>query len=86
MLKRVHFYYIYTKRSFNHLGYFISDCSKRSLFIFLNNHEAMSHSSLRNCELFHRAIARDGTWIFVEAMLAEVETMSGADACFSSQL
>nr|WP_281243459.1 hypothetical protein [Evansella caseinilytica] len=42
----------------------------------------MSHSSLRNCELSHRAIARDGTWIFVEAMLAEEETMSEADAFF----
>nr|WP_090885259.1 hypothetical protein [Evansella caseinilytica] len=65
---------------------FYSVCSKRSVFNFLNKHEAMSHSSLGSCELYHRFIARDGTWIFVEAMLAEEETMGGADAFFSGRL
>nr|WP_175476086.1 hypothetical protein [Evansella caseinilytica] len=46
----------------------------------------MSHSSLGSCELSHCVIARDGTWIFVEAMLAEEETMGGADAFFSGRL
>nr|WP_175475787.1 hypothetical protein [Evansella caseinilytica] len=52
----------------------------------MNKHEAMSLPSLRCCELSHRVIARDGTWINVSAKLAEEETMSGVDACFSSQL
>nr|WP_175475846.1 hypothetical protein [Evansella caseinilytica] len=46
----------------------------------------MSRTSPGSCELSHRVIARDGTWIFFEAMLAEEETRSGADAFFSSQL
>nr|WP_175475678.1 hypothetical protein [Evansella caseinilytica] len=46
----------------------------------------MSHSSLRNCELSHCAIARDGTWINISDILAEEETMSGADAFFSGRL
>nr|WP_139189755.1 hypothetical protein [Evansella caseinilytica] len=40
----------------------------------------MSHTSPRSCELSHCVIARDGTWIFVEAMLAEEETRSEAAA------
>nr|WP_175475840.1 hypothetical protein [Evansella caseinilytica] len=52
----------------------------------MNIHEAMSHSPLKSCELSHRVIARDGTWIFIEDMLAEEETMSGADAFFSCHL
>ncbi|SDY75300.1 hypothetical protein SAMN05421736_103212 [Evansella caseinilytica] len=59
---------------------------KRSFFIFLNKYEAMSCTSLRSYELSHRAIACDGTWIFVEAMLAEEETMSEADAFISGRL
>nr|WP_281243450.1 hypothetical protein [Evansella caseinilytica] len=41
----------------------------------MNKHEAMSCTSLRRCELSHRVIARDGTWIDVRAILAEEETM-----------
>nr|WP_175475684.1 hypothetical protein [Evansella caseinilytica] len=52
----------------------------------MNKHEATSRTSLRCCELSHCVIARDGTWIFVEAILAEEETRSGADALFSSRL
>nr|WP_175476100.1 hypothetical protein [Evansella caseinilytica] len=52
----------------------------------MNKYEAMSRSSLRHCELSHRVIARDGTWTDVGALLAEEETMSGADAFFSCQL
>nr|WP_175476063.1 hypothetical protein [Evansella caseinilytica] len=51
----------------------------------MNKHEATSHSSLRHCELSHRVIARDGTWTDVRAILAEEETMRGADAFFSSR-
>nr|WP_139189551.1 hypothetical protein [Evansella caseinilytica] len=43
-------------------------------------------ASLRCCELSHCAIAGDGTWINLSAILAEEETMSGADAFFSSRL
>nr|WP_175475683.1 hypothetical protein [Evansella caseinilytica] len=46
----------------------------------------MSHSSLRNCGQSHCAIARDGTWINISEILAEEETMSGADAFFSGRL
>nr|WP_175476270.1 hypothetical protein [Evansella caseinilytica] len=46
----------------------------------------MSHSSLRNCQLSHCAIARDGTWINISEILAEKETMSEADAFFSDRL
>nr|WP_175476016.1 hypothetical protein [Evansella caseinilytica] len=49
-------------------------------------HEAMSRTSLKCCELSHCVIARDGTWIFVKAMLAEEEAMGGADAFFSGRL
>nr|WP_175475954.1 hypothetical protein [Evansella caseinilytica] len=52
----------------------------------MNKHEAMSHSSLGSCELSHSAIAGDGTWIILSAILAEEETMSGADAFFSGRL
>nr|WP_175476273.1 hypothetical protein [Evansella caseinilytica] len=52
----------------------------------MNKQEAMSHSSLRNCELSHCAIARDGTWINISEILVEEETMSGADAFFLCQL
>nr|WP_175476259.1 hypothetical protein [Evansella caseinilytica] len=52
----------------------------------MNKHEATSHSSLRSCELSHCVIARDGTWIDISAILAEEETMSGADAFFSDRL
>nr|WP_175476088.1 hypothetical protein [Evansella caseinilytica] len=48
----------------------------------MNKHDAMSRSSLRHCELSHCVIARDGTWTVVGALLAEEETMSGADAFF----
>nr|WP_175475983.1 hypothetical protein [Evansella caseinilytica] len=46
----------------------------------------MSHTSPRNCELSHCVIARDGTWIDISEILAEEETMSGADAFFSGRL
>nr|WP_175475801.1 hypothetical protein [Evansella caseinilytica] len=46
----------------------------------------MSCTSLRSCELSHRVIAGDGTWIILSAILAEEETMSGADAFFSARL
>nr|WP_175476104.1 hypothetical protein [Evansella caseinilytica] len=52
----------------------------------MNKLEATSHSSLRNCELSHCAIARDGTWTNTSEILAEEETMSGADAIFLSHL
>nr|WP_175476266.1 hypothetical protein [Evansella caseinilytica] len=52
----------------------------------MNKHEATSHTSLRSCELSHSAIAGDGTWIILSAILAEEETMSGADAFFSGRL
>nr|WP_139189560.1 hypothetical protein [Evansella caseinilytica] len=52
----------------------------------MHKHEATSNTSQTSYELSYRAIARDGTWIFVEAMLAEEETMSGADAFFSNRL
>nr|WP_175475643.1 hypothetical protein [Evansella caseinilytica] len=42
----------------------------------------MSHTSPRSCELSHCAIARDGTWIDIIAILAEEETMSEAAASF----
>nr|WP_175476038.1 hypothetical protein [Evansella caseinilytica] len=48
----------------------------------MNKHEATSNTSHTSNELSHRVIARDGTWIFVKAMLAEEETRSGADAFF----
>nr|WP_175475632.1 hypothetical protein [Evansella caseinilytica] len=48
----------------------------------MNKHEATSPTSLRNCELSHCAIAGDGTWIILSAILAEEETMSEADAFF----
>nr|WP_139189571.1 hypothetical protein [Evansella caseinilytica] len=51
-----------------------------------DKHGAMSHSSLRHCELSHRVIARDGTWTDVSALLVEEETMGGADAFFSGRL
>nr|WP_281243433.1 hypothetical protein [Evansella caseinilytica] len=44
----------------------------------MNKHEAMSCSSLRHCELSRRTD--------VSSLLAEEETMSGADAFFSCQL
>ncbi|SDY33455.1 hypothetical protein SAMN05421736_101985 [Evansella caseinilytica] len=62
--------------------YIIVFVQKRSIFLFLNKHAAMSWTSLGSYELSHRVIARDGTWIFIKAMLAEEETMSGADASF----
>nr|WP_175475700.1 hypothetical protein [Evansella caseinilytica] len=46
----------------------------------------MSRTSLGSYELSRRVIAHDGTWIFIEAMLAEEETMSEADVFFSCQL
>nr|WP_175476124.1 hypothetical protein [Evansella caseinilytica] len=52
----------------------------------MNKHEAISHSSLRHCELSQCAIARDGTWTDVGALLVEEETMGGADAFFSGRL
>nr|WP_139189525.1 hypothetical protein [Evansella caseinilytica] len=68
------------------LIFFYRVCSKRSFFIFLNKHEAMSRSSLRHCELSHRVIARAGTWTDVGALLVEEETMGGADAFLSGRL
>nr|WP_175476115.1 hypothetical protein [Evansella caseinilytica] len=52
----------------------------------MNKYEATSNTSQTSNELSHRVIARDGTWIFVEAMLAEEETIGGADAFFSGRL
>nr|WP_175476235.1 hypothetical protein [Evansella caseinilytica] len=52
----------------------------------MNKHEATSPTSLRSCELSHSAIAGDGTWIILSAILAEEETMGGADAFFSARL
>ncbi|SDZ33732.1 hypothetical protein SAMN05421736_11042 [Evansella caseinilytica] len=63
-----------------------SACSKRSFFIFLNIHDATSRTSLKCCELSHRVIASVDTWIDVGVLLAEEETMSGANAFFSSRL
>nr|WP_139189709.1 hypothetical protein [Evansella caseinilytica] len=40
----------------------------------MNKYVAMSDSSLRNCELSHCAISRDGTWINTSEILAEEET------------
>nr|WP_139189510.1 hypothetical protein [Evansella caseinilytica] len=37
---------------------------------------------MRCCELSHRVIARDGTWISFSAILAEEETLSEVDAFF----
>nr|WP_175475838.1 hypothetical protein [Evansella caseinilytica] len=48
----------------------------------MNKYEAMSHTSLKCCELSHRVIASDDTWIDVGDLLVEEETMSGADAFF----
>nr|WP_281243601.1 hypothetical protein [Evansella caseinilytica] len=42
----------------------------------------MSYSSLRNCELSHRVIASDDTWINISEILAEEETMNGAYTFF----
>nr|WP_281243592.1 hypothetical protein [Evansella caseinilytica] len=42
----------------------------------------MSHTSPRSCELSHCAIARDGPWIDISAILAEEETRSKAAASF----
>ncbi|SDZ10089.1 hypothetical protein SAMN05421736_10679 [Evansella caseinilytica] len=55
-------------------------------FPFLDTSEAMSHTSPRSCELFHCVIARAGTWIDINAILAEEETMSEAAAFFSGRL
>nr|WP_175476136.1 hypothetical protein [Evansella caseinilytica] len=53
----------------------------------MNKHEAMSHhSSLGNCEPSHCVTVRNGTWINISEILAEEETMSEADAFFSSRL
>nr|WP_175475819.1 hypothetical protein [Evansella caseinilytica] len=52
----------------------------------MNKHEATSRASLRSCELSHCAIVRDGTWINISEILAEEETMGGADAFFSTRL
>nr|WP_281243430.1 hypothetical protein [Evansella caseinilytica] len=41
----------------------------------MNKHEATSRPSLRSCELSHSAIAGDGTWISLCAILEEEETM-----------
>nr|WP_139189544.1 hypothetical protein [Evansella caseinilytica] len=41
----------------------------------MNKYEATSCTSSRRCELSHRVIARDGTWIDVRGILAEEETM-----------
>ncbi|SDZ23602.1 hypothetical protein SAMN05421736_10852 [Evansella caseinilytica] len=46
----------------------------------------MSHTSPRSCQLSHCAIARDGTWIDISAVLAEEETIGEADAFFSGRL
>nr|WP_139189658.1 hypothetical protein [Evansella caseinilytica] len=51
-----------------------------------DKHKAMSHSSLRHCELSHRVIARAGTWTDVGALLVEEETIGGAAVFFSSRL
>nr|WP_175476191.1 hypothetical protein [Evansella caseinilytica] len=52
----------------------------------MNKYEATSHTSMRSCELSHCVIARDGTWIYISAILVEEETMSEADAFFSARL
>nr|WP_175475898.1 hypothetical protein [Evansella caseinilytica] len=52
----------------------------------MNKFEATSRTSLKCCELSHRVIARDGTWIDVGVLLAEEETMGGAAAFFSGRL
>nr|WP_175476214.1 hypothetical protein [Evansella caseinilytica] len=44
--------------------------------------EAMSHTSPRSCVLSHCAIARNGTWIDISAILAEEETVGEAAASF----
>nr|WP_281243598.1 hypothetical protein [Evansella caseinilytica] len=41
----------------------------------MNKHDATSRASLRSCELSHSAIAGDGTWISLCAILEEEETM-----------
>nr|WP_139189729.1 hypothetical protein [Evansella caseinilytica] len=41
----------------------------------MNKHDATSRASLRSCELSHSAIAGDGTWMSLCAILAEKETM-----------
>nr|WP_175476120.1 hypothetical protein [Evansella caseinilytica] len=52
----------------------------------MKKHDATSNTSQTSYELSHRVIARDGTWIFIEAKLAEEETMSEAGALFTYRL
>nr|WP_175475772.1 hypothetical protein [Evansella caseinilytica] len=52
----------------------------------MNKHDATSRTSLKCCELSHRVIASDDTWIDVGVLLAEEETMGGDDAFFSGRL